>query len=56
MKGQYTVKALGAVVCVIGAVTMAAGDAVVGADHTSMATIVGIVGLGIIARARRMKP
>jgi len=39
----YTVLALGISVCLVGAFLMAVGGAIVGPDHTGIATIVGIV-------------
>jgi len=52
----YAILTLGVWVCIVGAFLMVAGESILGADHTGIATIVGIVGLGIIAHARRMVP
>ena len=53
MRRHYAFKVLGVVVCLIGAFFMAAGESILGADHTGIATVVGIVGLGIISSSRR---
>lgn len=53
----YAILALGVSACLVGAFLMVAGDSILGADHTGIATIVGVVGLGIIAaHARRIMP
>ena len=46
---SYAVLALGISICLIGAFLMVVGESIVGPDHTGIATIVGIVGIGIIA-------
>jgi hypothetical protein len=43
------IRALGTATCLIGAYLMAFGEPIIGADHTGIATVVGITGLGIIA-------
>ena len=50
----YTVLTLGVSVCLVGAFLMVAGESILRTDHTGIATIVGIVGIGIIAHSRRM--
>ena len=50
----YAVLALGVSSCLVGAFLMAAGESILGTDHTGIATVIGIVGLGIIASTRRM--
>ena len=40
---------LGVSVCLIGAFLMAFGEGIVGEDHTGIATVIGIVGIGLIA-------
>ncbi len=45
---SYAVLALGISICLVGALLMVKGEAIVGPDHTGIATIVGIVGIGII--------
>ena len=49
----YTVLTLGVSVCLVGAFLMVAGESILGTDHTGIATIVGIVGIGIIAHRAR---
>jgi hypothetical protein len=53
---QYALKVLGVIVCLIGAFIMVSGESIFGADYAGIATIVGIIGLGIIARTRRIMP
>ncbi len=45
---SYAVLALGISICLFGAFLMVAGEPIVGPDHTGIATVVGIVGIGII--------
>ena len=45
---KYAVLALGIAVCLIGAAFMAFGEGFLGENHTGIATIIGIVGIGII--------
>jgi len=42
------VLALGVVVCLTGAVLMAFGEGLLGENHTGIATVIGIIGIGII--------
>jgi len=49
MRWEYVVFALGISVCLIGALVMVAGEPVLGENHTGIATVVGIVGIGLIA-------
>jgi hypothetical protein len=48
---SYFILALGIATCLIGAYIMAFGEPIVGPDHTGIATIVGITGIGIICTA-----
>jgi len=48
---SYIILALGIATCLIGACIMAFGEPIVGPDHTGIATIVGITGIGIISTA-----
>lgn len=48
---SYIILALGIATCLIGAYLMAFGEPIVGPDHTGIATIVGITGIGIISTA-----
>ena len=50
-KLSYIILALGIATCLIGAYIMAFGEPIVGPDHTGIATIVGITGIGIISTA-----
>lgn len=52
MRGQYALLALGVSVCLIGALLMVVGEGILGEDHAGIATVIGIVGIGIIARTR----
>ena len=48
MRRQYVLTLLGVLVCLTGALLMVAGESILGADHAGIATVVGIVGIGII--------
>ena len=48
---KYMILALGVAVCLIGAALMASGEALLGENHTGLATVIGIVGIGIIGLA-----
>ena len=48
---RYITIALGMTTCLIGAYIMAFGEPIVGPDHTGIATVVGITGIGIISTA-----
>jgi hypothetical protein len=48
---SYIILALGIATCLIGAYIMAFGEPIVGPDHTGIATIIGITGIGIINTA-----
>ena len=50
-KNTYSILALGIATCLIGSFIMAFGEPIVGANHTVVATIVGITGIGIISTA-----
>jgi hypothetical protein len=50
-KISYIILALGIATCLIGAYIMAFGEPIVGPDHTGIATVVGITGIGIITTA-----
>jgi hypothetical protein len=52
---------LGISVCLIGALVMVAGESILGENHTGIATVIGIVGIGLIGTsgaisAARAKP
>ncbi len=65
MRWAYVIFALGVSVCLVGAFIIVAGESVLGENHTGIATVVGIVGIGLIGtsgaviageRARSLKP
>lgn len=45
---QYAILALGVSVCLLGALLMVAGESILGENHSGIAAVVGIVGIGII--------
>ena len=49
MRWGYVILALGVSVCLIGAFLMAFGEGILGEDHAGVATVIGIVGIGLIA-------
>ena len=51
---SYAVLALGISICLVGAFLMAAGESFLGPDHAGIATVVGIVGIGIIGSSGAM--
>ena len=50
-KLSYIILAIGITTCLIGAYIMAFGEPIVGPDHSGVATIIGITGIGIITSA-----
>jgi hypothetical protein len=52
-KWQHAIFALGVSVCLIGALVMAVGESILGANHTGIATVIGIVGIGLIATSSK---
>jgi hypothetical protein len=46
---QHVMLVLGVAVCLIGALVMVAGESILGENHTGIATVIGIVGIGLIA-------
>lgn len=52
MRGQHALLGLGVLVCLIGGLLMFDGG-ILGESTTGIATVIGIVGIGIIARARK---
>ena len=50
---KYLILALGVAVCLTGATLMAFGEGLLGENHTGIATVIGIVGIGIIASSKR---
>jgi len=45
----FIIFAFGISVCLIGAFLMVAGEPIFGEKHTGIATVIGIVGIGLIA-------
>jgi len=50
---QYAILALGVSVCLIGALLMVVGEGILGENHTGIATVIGIVGISLIARSSK---
>ena len=48
MRWGYALFALGVLVCLIGALVMVAGESILGENHTGIAAVIGIVGIGLI--------
>jgi hypothetical protein len=48
-KYAMAILALGVAVCLTGAALMAFGEGLLGENHTGIATVIGIVGIGIIS-------
>jgi len=47
------IRLLGLATCLIGAFLMAFGEPIMGINHTGIATVVGITGIGIITTANK---
>ena len=45
---QYALFILGVSLCLIGALLMVVGEGILGENHTGIATVIGIVGIGLI--------
>jgi len=50
---QYAILALAVLVCLIGALLMVVGEGILGENHAGIATVIGIVGIGLIARSSK---
>jgi len=48
MRWAYVIFALGVSVCLVGAFIMVSGGAILGENHSGIAAVVGIVGIGLI--------
>ena len=48
-KWSNIIRILGIATCLIGAYLMAFGESIIGVDHTGIATVVGITGIGLIS-------
>ena len=47
------IRILGIATCLIGAYLMAFGEPIIGANHTGIATVVGVTGLGLITTGNK---
>jgi hypothetical protein len=47
-KWNNIIHILGIAICLIGAYLMAFGEPIIGIDHTGVATVMGITGIGLI--------
>jgi hypothetical protein len=52
-KWQHVIFALGVSVCLIGALVMVAGESLLGENHTGIAAVIGVIGIGLIARSSK---
>jgi hypothetical protein len=52
---KYAILALGVAVCLTGAALMAFGKGLLGENHTGIATLIGIVGIGLVAKSSKKK-
>ena len=50
---QYAMLALGVSVCLIGALVMVVGESILGENHSGIAAVMGIVGLGLVTKRRK---
>ena len=48
-KWKNIIRILGIATCLVGAFLMAFGEPIVGVDHAGAATVVGIIGIGMIS-------
>lgn len=53
---KYAILALGVAVCLTGAALMAFGKGLLGENHTSIATVIEIIGIGLIASSSKGVP
>ena len=51
---QRVIFAFGVSVCLMGALLMVVGGGILGENHTGIASVIGIVGIGIVARAHKI--
>ena len=47
-KWNNIIRILGIATCLVGAILMAFGEPIIGADHAGIVSIVGITGIGLI--------
>lgn len=51
---QFVVFALGVLTCLVAGFLMGWGEEILGENHSGIAAVIGIVGIGIISNANRM--
>jgi len=52
VQAHIVLRVLGVTVCLLGAFLMGWGGPILGENHTGIATVIGIVGIGIISTSR----
>lgn len=52
MRGQIALRLLGVTVCLLGAFLVGWGGPILGENHAGIATVIGIVGIGMISTSR----
>jgi len=52
VRRQIALRVLGVTVCLLGAFLVGWGGPILGENHTGIATVIGIVGIGIISTSR----
>lgn len=50
---QHAKLALGVSMCLVGALVMVVGESIFGQNHTGTATVIGMVGISLIARSSK---
>jgi hypothetical protein len=51
---ENLVRLVGVATCLIGAFLMAFGEPIIGLEHTGIATVVGITGIGLISAGNKI--
>jgi hypothetical protein len=52
VKGHIVLRLLGVTVCLLGTFLMGWGSPILGETHAGIATVIGIVGIGLISTSR----
>jgi hypothetical protein len=52
VRGQIALRLLGVTVCLLGAFLVGWGGPILGENHAGIATVIGIVGIGMISTSR----